>query len=555
MYNFNVSFSTHKSEILLHLSQWQYWWWFWFSFFWTFYFFVILRVIKHRVFKMGLRLNTSLRSRGKWGDYLVTLIPISWCFNILLNSNFILRMIEWQAESGTLTIRIHGKQWYWVYKYDLQNVHTIFNTPKNLGKKRWLNTHPEGNTTANTYSQLTYLKLKNISEKEYWDEALIKEFNPTSTFSKQQNVRKNNTIQPVNFIKNKKPSFLIDQKIQTPSTNRLILECKMPEALTSLYGDYKPHNITLPNLPKKLDNKIVLFSENNAEDLNISFFEPIEVSKNKQNIKFRAQTMQFFDNIAVEDDWEVYSNIRILESETPVRLLKTVLNQINKQTTANSKLFKFKFNDSNESIVEKPEENIDFLVIKQKRYKIKQSIKPLKVVDVTTSDIQHEWKTSRFLKNNLIFKQIGDLQSHEAFNLYSSIRLNRTRSEMFSVNLARRLLRTTRTLVLPAYTNISIIANSYDVVHSWFIPGLGIKIDCVPGKSTHHSLYIDNVGLYYGQCAEICGRYHHHMPIRICAIPFDHFIVWWTAKGLPKILKMRYNLKKLDEGLLAKYVW
>lgn len=111
------------------------------------------------------------------------------------------------------------------------------------------------------------------------------------------------------------------------------------------------------------------------------------------------------------------------------------------------------------------------------------------------------------------------------FELYSSIRLNRQRSETFSVNLSRRLLRTTRTLVLPAFTNISLIANSYDVVHSWFIPGLGIKIDCVPGKSTHHSLYIDNVGLYYGQCAEICGRYHHHMPIRVCALPFEHFLV------------------------------
>lgn len=50
-------------------------------------------------------------------------------------------------------------------------------------------------------------------------------------------------------------------------------------------------------------------------------------------------------------------------------------------------------------------------------------------------------------------------------------------------------------------------------------------MDCVPGRSTHHSFYVDTVGFFYGQCAEICGRYHHHMPIRLCMLPFEHFFV------------------------------
>jgi hypothetical protein len=44
------------------------------------------------------------------------------------------------------------------------------------------------------------------------------------------------------------------------------------------------------------------------------------------------------------------------------------------------------------------------------------------------------------------------------------------------------------------------------------------------------------------------------MPIRICALPFDHFIVWWTTKGFPKALKMKYNPKKIEQALLVKYV-
>ena len=60
-----------------------------------------------------------------------------------------------------------------------------------------------------------------------------------------------------------------------------------------------------------------------------------------------------------------------------------------------------------------------------------------------------------------------------------------------SVVLSKRLLRTRRTLVLPAHVNITAITNSYDVIHSWFIPGLGLKMDCIPGRATHHNFYID----------------------------------------------------------------
>jgi hypothetical protein len=92
----------------------------------------------------------------------------------------------------------------------------------------------------------------------------------------------------------------------------------------------------------------------------------------------------------------------------------------------------------------------------------------------------------------------------------------------------QRLLHVDNLLILPTHTNLTIITNSYDVVHSWFVPGLGLKMDCVPGRSTHHSLYIRTPGFYYGQCAEICGRLHHHMPIKVCFLPLDHFFVWWN---------------------------
>jgi heme/copper-type cytochrome/quinol oxidase subunit 2 len=92
-----------------------------------------------------------------------------------------------------------------------------------------------------------------------------------------------------------------------------------------------------------------------------------------------------------------------------------------------------------------------------------------------------------------------------------------------------RLLRVNKSLILPSDSFIDVITNSFDVIHSWFIPGLGFKMDCVPGRSTHHNLYIDLPGVYYGQCAEICGRLHHHMPIKLCALPYEHYIVMYMS--------------------------
>ena len=155
-------------------------------------------------------------------------------------------------------------------------------------------------------------------------------------------------------------------------------------------------------------------------------------------------------------------------------------------------------------------------------------------------------------KTYTYIEQFSNKSNIDKYNLYTGVKNNKYKNEMIPVTLARRLLRTKRTLVLPAHINITLITNSYDVVHSWFVPGLGLKLDCVPGRSTHHSLYIDNIGFYYGQCAEICGRYHHHMPIRVCALTFEHFMLWWQTRGLPRMYRSE-AFQKNKSVLLHKF--
>lgn len=87
-------------------------------------------------------------------------------------------------------------------------------------------------------------------------------------------------------------------------------------------------------------------------------------------------------------------------------------------------------------------------------------------------------------------------------------------------------LRTSKAVCLPSDIPMHIVCGSKDVIHSWAIPGLGIKIDCIPGFSSHRRLTIRWRGTFWGQCMEVCGRYHHWMPILIHVTHRDLFISW-----------------------------
>lgn len=78
-----------------------------------------------------------------------------------------------------------------------------------------------------------------------------------------------------------------------------------------------------------------------------------------------------------------------------------------------------------------------------------------------------------------------------------------------------RLLEVDNRLVLPIETPIRLFITSTDVLHSWAIPSLGVKMDACPGRLNEISIWIDREGVYYGQCSEICGLNHAYMPIVI----------------------------------------
>nr|AZL93194.1 cytochrome c oxidase subunit 2 [Dryinus sp. ZJUH_2016011] len=89
-----------------------------------------------------------------------------------------------------------------------------------------------------------------------------------------------------------------------------------------------------------------------------------------------------------------------------------------------------------------------------------------------------------------------------------------------------RLLDVDNNLVIPKNFNIRMISTSNDVIHSWTIPALGIKIDAIPGRLNQINLNSLRPGLYYGQCSEICGLNHSFMPIVMETTSIKFFINW-----------------------------
>jgi heme/copper-type cytochrome/quinol oxidase subunit 2 len=86
-----------------------------------------------------------------------------------------------------------------------------------------------------------------------------------------------------------------------------------------------------------------------------------------------------------------------------------------------------------------------------------------------------------------------------------------------------RLLQTDFVVVLPARTHIRVLVTSADVLHSWAVPSLGMKVDACPGRLNQFPLYITRCGFFYGQCSELCGILHGFMPIAIRAVEYDQY--------------------------------
>nr|AAU01169.1 cytochrome oxidase subunit II [Papilio grosesmithi] len=133
------------------------------------------------------------------------------------------------------------------------------------------------------------------------------------------------------------------------------------------------------------------------------------------------------------------------------------------------------------------------------------------------------------LNNPLItLKSIG----HQWYWSYEYSDFNNVEFDSYMINYNKftinnfRLLDVDNRIILPMNNQIRIMVTATDVIHSWTIPSLGIKIDANPGRLNQTNLFINRPGIFFGQCSEICGANHSFMPIMIESVSIKNFINW-----------------------------
>lgn len=89
-----------------------------------------------------------------------------------------------------------------------------------------------------------------------------------------------------------------------------------------------------------------------------------------------------------------------------------------------------------------------------------------------------------------------------------------------------RLLDTDTSIIVPVDTHVRFIVTANDVIHSFTVPSLGLKVDATPGRLNQVSALIQRTGVYYGQCSELCGVNHALMPIKVECVPISDFVEW-----------------------------
>lgn len=91
-----------------------------------------------------------------------------------------------------------------------------------------------------------------------------------------------------------------------------------------------------------------------------------------------------------------------------------------------------------------------------------------------------------------------------------------------------RLLEVDNRIVLPIQIEVRVLVTAADVIHAWTVPALGVKVDAVPGRLNQLGFTINNPGIFYGQCSEICGANHSFIPICVEVVNLKSFTNWIT---------------------------
>nr|AWN56221.1 cytochrome c oxidase subunit 2 [Dorymyrmex brunneus] len=150
------------------------------------------------------------------------------------------------------------------------------------------------------------------------------------------------------------------------------------------------------------------------------------------------------------------------------------------------------------------------------------------LIFIAIPSIKILYLTDEMYNNKLTIKSIGH-QWYWSYEYSDFININFD-SFMIPPNSLQmndfRLLDVDNRCILPYNFPIRMLTTSMDVIHSWTVPSLGIKMDSTPGRLNQSYLFMNRPGVFFGQCSEICGTNHSFMPIVIESTNFNLFKMW-----------------------------
>ena len=138
--------------------------------------------------------------------------------------------------------------------------------------------------------------------------------------------------------------------------------------------------------------------------------------------------------------------------------------------------------------------------------------------DMTVKITGYQWKWHyEYLERDLSFFSSLHPEHNKARQLGSGVDVSSIPNYLDEVDTP---------LVLPVNRRIRFLLTSNDVLHSWWLIDLAIKKDAIPGYINEAWGIIETPGTYYGKCAELCGRDHAFMPIKVVAVEDEEFDQW-----------------------------
>ncbi len=168
------------------------------------------------------------------------------------------------------------------------------------------------------------------------------------------------------------------------------------------------------------------------------------------------------------------------------------------------------------------------------------AMKDTSAPDVTIKVTGYQWKW-------------GYNYLQEGFGFYSNLSTPLAQIEGREPKGPNYLLEVDQPLVVPVDQRVRLVITADDVIHAWWVPAFGVKQDAIPGFVRDSWFKVEKVGVYRGQCAELCGKEHGFMPI-VVEVKSKEDYAAWVAEQKQKLAALADDPNKewTEAELMAK---